>query len=241
MSWECPKRNKEGGEAHILEANKKNVEAQGTEYERSLMMKKVLLKPIPKVEKLVHRNSLFSIACKTKDKVCKVVIDSGSNDILVSIEMVEKLELEMTSDLTPYKVSWLQNGHQVTIAKQCLVGFKIGGYRDEIMCDVIPMDVCHVFLGRPWKYDTNFIHDGRRNMYTLEKNGRTHMLLPIEEKKVKEEANTIILFMSGKEVLSEVNKEQEIHIVVVRNMKVTLTSTSIEDLPGSSGTVGKFC
>jgi hypothetical protein len=72
------------------------------------------------------------------------------------------------------------------VTKQCLIIFKIGGYRDEILYDVIPMDVCHVLFGRPWKYDRNIIHDGRRNTYTLEKNGRTHMLLPIEEKKVKD-------------------------------------------------------
>jgi hypothetical protein len=88
--------------------------------------------------------------------------------------------------------------HQVMVTRQCLVEFKIGGYRDEILCDVIPMDVCHVLLGRPWKFDRNVIHDGRKNTYTLEKNGRTHMLLPIEEKKVKEEANTSILLMSGR-------------------------------------------
>jgi hypothetical protein len=46
--------------------------------------------------------------------------------------------------------------------KQFLVEFKIGGYRDDILCDVIPMDVCHVLSGRPWEYDKNFIHDGRK-------------------------------------------------------------------------------
>jgi hypothetical protein len=113
----------------------------------------------------------------------------------------------MTVHPTSYKVSWLQKGHQVTITKQCLVEFKIGGYRDEILCDVIPMDVCHVLLGIPWKYDMNAIHDGRRNTYTLEKNGRTHMLLTIEEKNAKDEASTNILLMSGKELLNEVKKE----------------------------------
>jgi hypothetical protein len=93
------------------------------------------------------------------------------------------------------------------VTKQCLVEFKIGGYRDEILCDVIPMDVCHILLGRAWKFDRNVIHDGRKNTYTLENNGRTHMLLPIEEKKVKEEANPSILLMSGKELLKDVKKE----------------------------------
>jgi hypothetical protein len=111
-------------------------------------------------------------------------VDNGSKDNLVSIEMVEKMELETITHLSPYKVSWLQKGNQVTITKQCLVEFKIGGYRDEILCDVIPMDVYHLLLGRPWKYDIKKIHDGRKNTYTLENNGRTHMLLPIEDKKV---------------------------------------------------------
>ena len=115
--------------------------------------------------------------------------------------------MDKNAYLSLYKVSWLQKGHKVTVTKQCLVEFKIGGYRDEILCDVIPMDVCHVLLGRPWQFDINVIHDGRKNTYTLEKNGRTHMLLPIEEKKVKEEASTSILLMSGKELLSEVKKE----------------------------------
>jgi len=92
-----------------------------------------------------------------------VIIDSVSTDNLVSIEMVEKLELETTAHPNPYKVSWLQKEHQVIVTKQCLIEFKIGGYRDEIMCDVIPMDVCHVLLRRPWQYGINVVHDGREN------------------------------------------------------------------------------
>jgi hypothetical protein len=68
------------------------------------------------------------------------------------------------------------------VSQQCQVEFKIEGYRDEILCDVIPMDVCHILLGRPWQFDRKFIHDGRKNTYTLEKNGRTHILLPIEDR-----------------------------------------------------------
>jgi hypothetical protein len=117
------------------------------------------------------------------------------------------------------------------ITKQCLVEIKIGGYKDENLCDVIPMDVCHIPLGRPWQFDRNVIHERRKNTYTLEKNGRTHMLLPIEEKKVKEEANTIILLISGKELLKEFKEEQEMQFVVVRKPKVILTSTSMHDLP----------
>ena len=127
-----------------------NVESEGAKDGKSLMLRKVILKPEPEVEKPVQRNNLFRTSFKTKDRVCKVIIDSGSNDNLVSTYVVDKLELETTAHPNPYKVSWLQKGHQVMVTKQCLVEFKIGGYRDEIICDVIPMDVCHVLLGRPW-------------------------------------------------------------------------------------------
>jgi hypothetical protein len=61
------------------------------------MLRKVLLKLEAEVEKPVQRNGLFKTTCKTKDRVCKVIIDSGNIDNLVSTEMVEKLEIETTA------------------------------------------------------------------------------------------------------------------------------------------------
>jgi hypothetical protein len=81
------------------------------------MMRKALLTLEKEVESSVQRNRLFRTAYKTKDRVCKVIVDSGSIDNLVSTEMVEKLELEMIDHPSPYKVLWLQKGHQVTVTK----------------------------------------------------------------------------------------------------------------------------
>ena len=54
MFWECLEKKKEGGgEAHILEAQRRNVEAEGEEDGTSLMLRKVLLKPKVEVEKSV--------------------------------------------------------------------------------------------------------------------------------------------------------------------------------------------
>jgi hypothetical protein len=117
------------------------------------------------------------------------------------------------------------------MVSQCKVEFKIGGYKHEILCDVIPMDICHVFLGIPWKFDINSIHDGRKNTYTLEKNGRTHMLPRREDKEPKRETSSSILLMSGKEPLNEVKKEREMKFVVVRKPKVILINTSMDGLP----------
>jgi hypothetical protein len=195
------------------------------------MMRKVLLTPGKEVEDSAQRTRLFRIACKTKDWKCKVIFDSGSIDNIVSTEMVEKLELETTDHPSPYKVSWLQKRHQVSVTKQCLVDFKIGGYNDKVLCDFIPMDVCHLLLGRPWQYDRNVVHDGRMNTYTLGKDGRTHRLLSIKEKEMKPEVSNTILLMSGKELLKEMDKKEDPQFFVVRKPRIVLTSTRVDDLP----------
>jgi hypothetical protein len=195
------------------------------------MMRKVLLMLEKEAENPAQRNRLFQTTCKTKDRVCKVIVDSGRIDNLISIEMVEKKELETIEHPSPYRVLWLQKGHEVNVTKQCLVEFKIGGYKDEILCDVIPMYVCHLLLGRPWKYDRNVIHDGRKNTYTLEKNGRTHMLFSIKDKEVKPELSNTVLLMSGKELLKEVKKKEDTQFIVVRKPRIVLTSTRVDNLP----------
>jgi hypothetical protein len=65
------------------------------------MMRKVLLTPEKEVENPTQRNRLFRISCKTKDRVCKVIVDNGSTDNIVSTEMVEKLELETIEHPSP--------------------------------------------------------------------------------------------------------------------------------------------
>jgi hypothetical protein len=69
------------------------------------------------------------------------------------------------------------------------------------------------------------------NTYTLEKNGRTHMLLPIKDKEVKPEIRNTVLLMSGKELLVEVKKKEDPQFFVVRKPRIVLTSTRVDDLP----------
>jgi hypothetical protein len=69
------------------------------------------------------------------------------------------------------------------------------------------------------------------NTYTLEKNGRTHMLLPIMDKEVKPEVRNTVLLMSRKELLIEVKKKEDPQFIVVRKPKIFLTSTRVDDLP----------
>jgi hypothetical protein len=87
-----------------LESQQRYVEVKGAKDGASVMLRKVLLKPEQETEKPVQRNSFARTTCKTKDKVCKVIIDIGSTNNLVSTEMVEQLELKRNAHPRPYKV-----------------------------------------------------------------------------------------------------------------------------------------
>ena len=71
------------------------------------MMNKVLLKHEKENAESSQRKSFFKTTCKVQGKCCKMVIDSGCTDNLVSIEMVENMSLSKTKRHVPYKVSWL--------------------------------------------------------------------------------------------------------------------------------------
>ena len=132
--------------AKLLVTEKEIVPEKG----ESLVVNKVLLKQTKEVAEPTQRKTLFRSVCKVQGKFCQLVIDSGSTDNLISTEVIKKLKLKTREHPTPYKVSWLQKGHQLIVKEQCEIELKMGSYKDKIMCDVMPMDVCHILLGRPW-------------------------------------------------------------------------------------------
>ena len=76
----------------------------------NLMLRRTLLsgnKITPKADG--RRKSVFCTKCKCKDKVCKVIVDGGSIDNIVSTEMVQKLQLTSIPKPHPYNISWLKN------------------------------------------------------------------------------------------------------------------------------------
>ena len=76
----------------------------------ALMLKRVLVKTEKQAHEPAQRKSMFRTRCKSQGKCCKMVINSGSTDNLVSTEMVEKLGLKRMKHPTPYKVFGYRNG-----------------------------------------------------------------------------------------------------------------------------------
>ena len=93
--------------------------------------------------------NLFHTKCLVKGSVCTLVIDSSSCANVVSVAMVNFLKLPTTLHTSPYKFQWLNECGEFKIMRPCVIRFKVGNYPDEVLCDVIPMQACHLFLGKP--------------------------------------------------------------------------------------------
>eukprot|EP00253_Pinus_taeda_P009358 PITA_09358 len=234
-SFECPEAEHVGQRGAFV-AQPEEAEAQPWEIENvaetgeALILNKVLLKPAKEKAEQTQRKALFRTVCKSLGKCCKLIIESESTDNLVATEMVEKLGLKRLKHPMPYKMSWLQKGHQLLVDEQCDVEFHIGKYHDTVVCDIMPMDVCHILLGRLWQYDRKVTHDGKTNCYKFVKDGIKHTLVPIKEEDAAEPSDTKTLLIGGKQFVKQI-EENEVNYAIVRRARPVLLNTEKAELP----------
>src|SRR4029078_9616696 len=124
-----------------------------------------------------QRELIFQTRCTVLGKVCNLIIDGGSCTNVISSQAVEKLSLPTCSHPKPYSLKWLNDQEDLKVTKRALVSFSIGDkYKDEVLCDVVPMTACHLLLGRPWQFDRRVIHDGFANTHSLLYNNKRVIL-----------------------------------------------------------------
>ncbi|XP_071939935.1 uncharacterized protein [Coffea arabica] len=64
----------------------------------------------------LQRDNIFYTRCHVTTKVCSLVIDPGSCTNVASALMVEKLNLPTSEHPRPYKLQWLNNSGEITLA-----------------------------------------------------------------------------------------------------------------------------
>lgn len=110
--------------------------------------------------------------------------------------MVDKLEIPTGNRPHPYKLEWFNKSNKVKFVKRCLVKFSISPiYQDNIWGDVIPMDACHLLLGRQWQYDCCALCDGYANTYSFVKDGvkvKRTPLPPYEINESKKKSTSLV-------------------------------------------------
>jgi hypothetical protein len=141
-------------------------------------VQRILSADVDQSEKL-QRHNLFQIFFIVKDYRIHTIIDGGSCNNLVSADFVTKIGLTTRAHTHPYHIQWLNNSGKAKVTHTARVHFSIGTYHDYANCDVVPMQSCSLLLGHPWEFDTDAIHHGRDNKYTLMHKRKKITLLPL--------------------------------------------------------------
>ncbi|CAL1376748.1 unnamed protein product [Linum trigynum] len=116
-----------------------------------------------------------------------MVIDGGSFTNVVSLETVGELGLSTFKHHESYNLHWLNDHGAVKVTKQAWVEFEIDQYNDRILCDIAPMHVAHILLGRTWQYDSGVTHHGRSNCYTFQHEGKKLKPTPLSPVEVRDD------------------------------------------------------
>ncbi|XP_074305313.1 uncharacterized protein LOC141640409 [Silene latifolia] len=214
------------GDTFVFNEDGEEEKVEGYEapvYDTALVLRALQAKNLPNLPSdSEQRNLLFHTKCQVGDKWCSVIIDGGSCTNVASSELVSKLGLATTAHPKPYALHWLDDGNSVKVTRQVRVGLTMGSYEDDILCDVIPKDACHVLLGRPWQFDRDVIHRGRSNEYELKVKGKRVILKPMSAQavrtmntKAKPKSNQALL-INEREVKQILELGEVVYLLVAR-------------------------
>ncbi|KAL5193369.1 hypothetical protein HKD37_20G055601 [Glycine soja] len=156
-----------------------------------------------------QRENIFHTRCKILDKTCSLIVDNGSCCNYCSTRLVSKLNLSIISHPKPYKLQWLNKQGEMIVNQQVKVPFSIGTCKDEVNCDVVPMEVGHILLGRTLQFDRKNIYNGLTNEITLTHLGTKFVLHPQTPSQVAKDQLTMQDKRDEEEKLEKQKKKKD--------------------------------
>jgi hypothetical protein len=89
---------------------------------------------------------LFHSQMWVKGTLLHFIVDSGSQKNLISVEVVKRLALSTRPHPQPYTFGWFRQRSDLLVNQQCRLSYDIKSFKDEVLCDVAPLEVCDVLL-----------------------------------------------------------------------------------------------
>jgi hypothetical protein len=107
---------------------------------------------------------LFHIKIQVKKTNIDALFDSGSQDNIIEVDLVNKLGLEVHDHPIPYPLGWVNKDAEIKVTNKCKIKFVVSvDFIDEVELDVVPLDVCGVVFGIPYMYMRDVIFMWRSN------------------------------------------------------------------------------
>jgi hypothetical protein len=59
----------------------------------------------------------------------------------------------------PYTISWLRQRRDICVIQQFCLPYNIKPFKDEVLCDISPLEVFHVLLGQPYLWKRHVVYE----------------------------------------------------------------------------------
>jgi hypothetical protein len=170
---------------------------------------------------------LFHSQMWVKGTLLHFIIDSGSQKNLISAEVIKHLALPTTPHPQPYTIGWLHQGSDLHISQQCRLSYDIKPFKDEVLCDVSPLEVCDVLLGQPYLWKHHVVYESRPRSVIITLNRKLYRIPEV----VPPSVISLISAKQCRKVISQTEKFVFFMIHSQSERKVATTSmASMTDL-----------
>jgi hypothetical protein len=145
---------------------------------------------------------LFHSQMWVKGTPLHFIMDSGSQKNLISAEVIKRLALPTTPHPQPYTIGWLCQGSDLCVSQQCRLSYDIKPFKDEVLCDVSPLEVCDVLLGQPYLWKRHVVYESRPRSVIITLNRKLYRI----PEAVPPSAISLISAKKCRKVISQMGK-----------------------------------
>jgi hypothetical protein len=104
------------------------------------------------------------------------IVYSISQKNIISAAVVKQLDFSTTPHSQPYNIRWLFQGQDLHVIQQCLLSYDIKPFKDEVLCDVSPLEVCDVLLVQPYMWRNHVFYESRTCSVVLTLGGQLYQI-----------------------------------------------------------------
>jgi hypothetical protein len=148
------------------------------------------------------------------------IIDSSCEKNLISTEVIKRLALPTMSYPQPYTIGRLRQGSDLHINQQCRLSYDIKPFKDKVLCDVSPLEVCDVLLGQPYLWKCHVVYESRLHSVIITLNGKLYRI----PEAVSPSVISLISTKQCRKVISQMGKF--VFFVILSQNKKNIRATS---------------
>ena len=102
---------------------------------------------------------LFHSQMWVKGTLLHFIVESVSQKNIISVEVIKWLALPTMPHPQPYTIGWLYQGSDLRVSQQCRMSYGIKPFKDKVLCDVDPLEVCDVLLGQTYLWKRHVVYE----------------------------------------------------------------------------------